>query len=68
MLAIRKPTSSNCLNSSASVVGQPAGGVASQVPGFFRTLCRGLLGPVQTRARISQAYPDRELQFLSVTS
>ena len=51
MFAIRKPTPLNTACDSASGVGQPAGGVASHVPGFFRTLCRGLLGPARTGAR-----------------
>lgn len=60
MFAIRKPTPSNCLNGSASGVGQPAGGVANHVPGFFRTLCCGLLGPARTGARTDAITHDNK--------
>ncbi|WP_224826258.1 hypothetical protein [Cognatishimia sp. MH4019] len=51
LLSFLKPTLSNCLNSSACSVGQPAGGVATCLPGFFETSCRGLLGTARIGAR-----------------
>ncbi len=60
MFATRKPTPLNTACDSASGVGQPAGGVASHVPGFFRTLCRGLLGPARTGARTDAITHDNK--------
>jgi hypothetical protein len=51
MTSIRIPTPSNSTHSSASGVGQTAGGAASRVSGLFFSLFRGLLGIAQAGAR-----------------